>query len=99
MSEPLQIGNVSAEPGTITRGSIETGIDLCGCVGGIPVLVFRGTADGPILWLNGAIHGDEPEGPFSIHKTMAKLDPERMKPAAIATIRPAVPIALFDICC
>ena len=78
MSEPLQIGNVSAEPGTITRGSIETGINLCGCVDGIPVLVYRGSKDGPTLWINGAIHGDEPEGPFSIHKTMAKLDPENM---------------------
>ena len=78
MSEPLQIGNVSAEPGTITRGSIETGINLCGCVDGIPVLVYRGINDGPTLWINGAIHGDEPEGPFSIHKTMAKLDPANM---------------------
>ncbi len=78
MSEPLQIGNVSAEPGTINRGSIETGINLCGCVDGIPVLVYRGINDGPVLWLNGAIHGDEPEGPFSIHKTMVKLDTAKM---------------------
>ncbi len=78
MPESLQIGNVASKPGTVTRGSIETGIDLCGCVGAIPVLVYRGVDDGPVLWLNGAIHGDEPEGPFSIHRTMSKLDPENM---------------------
>jgi predicted deacylase len=94
MPEAIQIGNVSAEPGTVARGSIETRIDLCGRVGGIPVLVYRGIDDGPILWLNGAIHGDEPEGPFSIHKTMAKLDPQNMK--GIVVFVPAMNVHAFQ---
>lgn len=78
MSDTMKIGNVFAEPGTIASGSIETGIDLSGRVEGIPIIVCRGSIDGPTLWVNGAIHGDEPEGAFSIFKTLAKLDPVEM---------------------
>lgn len=78
MSEPLTVGDVSAQPGTIGRGSIETGVDLAERGRGIPIVVYRGSKDGPVVWINGAIHGDEPEGAFSIFKTMAKLDPKEM---------------------
>jgi predicted deacylase len=94
MPEPKIIGNVSAQPGTITRGSIETGIDLGGRVDGIPIIVIRGRVDGPTLWINGAVHGDEPEGAFSIFKTMAELDPEKL--AGTVVLVPAVNVGAFQ---
>ena len=94
MAEPQQIGNVSAEPGTVHRGSIETAIDLSGRVEGIPILVYRGRKDGPTLWINGAIHGDEPEGAFSIFKTMPKLDPKQMSGTVVLV--PAMNVRAFQ---
>jgi predicted deacylase len=94
MPDPKKIGNVSAEPGTVNRGSIETGIDLSGRVGGIPIIVVRGRDEGPTLWVNGAVHGDEPEGAFSIFKTMAELDPEQL--AGTVVLVPAVNVEAFQ---
>lgn len=94
MSETTKIGNVFAERGVITTGSIETGIDLCGRVDGIPLLVCRGSKDGPTLWINGAIHGDEPEGAFSIFKTLTKLDPQEMSGTVVFV--PAMNVPAFQ---
>ncbi len=94
MAVPKRIGNVSAEAGTMTRGCIETGIDLGGRVDGIPIIVIRGRDDGPTLWVNGAVHGDEPEGAFSIFKTMAELEPEDL--AGTVVLVPAVNVGAFQ---
>ena len=79
MAESLTIGNVSVLPGEIKRGGIPTGRDMDGRDRHIPITVIRGAEEGPILWLNGATHGDEPEGPFSIFLAMQELDPSTMK--------------------
>ncbi len=65
MTQPLNIGTVSIMPGEKKRGGIPIGADMYGREREIPLIVYRGVEDGPILWLNGATHGDEPEGPFS----------------------------------
>lgn len=51
----------------------------------MPVMIVNGIEDGPILWLNGAIHGDELNGPMAIRDVMPKLDPQKLKGAVIAT--------------
>jgi predicted deacylase len=94
MAEPLNVGTVSVQPGTITRGSIETGTDLAGRTDAIPIIVCRGRGDGPTLWLNGATHGDEPEGAFSIFKTIAELDPTQMRGTVVAV--PAMNVPAFQ---
>jgi predicted deacylase len=40
--------------------------------------------DGPRLWLNGATHGDEPEGPFSIFLALQALDPKKLRGTVVA---------------
>ena len=62
----LNIGTVSVARGEVKRGGIVIGGDMFSRERQIPIIVYHGAEDGPILWLNGATHGDEPEGPFSI---------------------------------
>ncbi len=84
MANPLKIGTVSAMPGEVRRGGIPIGGDMYDRQRQIPIIVYRGAEDGPILWLNGATHGDEPEGPFSIFKTLAQLDPQKLRGTVVA---------------
>lgn len=84
MTEALVIGTVSVMPGEIKRGGIPIGKDMYAREREIPIIVYRGKEDGPILWLNGATHGDEPEGPFSIFKALAQLDPATMRGTVVA---------------
>ena len=93
MTEPLKIGNVSAPPGTVNRGGIPVGHDLCGRGQEIPIIVYRGAEEGPILWLNGATHGDEPEGTFSIFLTLEQIDPEELRGTVVAV--PAMNVDAF----
>ena len=84
MSEALQIGTVSAMPGEVKRGGIPISGDMYGQAREIPIIVYRGVEDGPILWLNGATHGDEPEGPFSIFKALEQIDAQALRGTVVA---------------
>jgi predicted deacylase len=59
----------------------------------IPLIVYRGVEDGPALWLNGATHGDEPEGPFSIFLALKQLNPAHLRGMVAAV--PAMNVAAF----
>ncbi len=74
MRDPFVIGNGSIEPGTIGRAAITFGSVAEGREREIPLLVCHGAHDGPTLWINGATHGDEPEGAFSIFRLFEELD-------------------------
>jgi predicted deacylase len=84
MAAPLTIGTVSVMPGEMKRGGIPIGRDMYAREREIPIIVYRGVEDGPILWLNGATHGDEPEGPFSIFKTLAQIDTQKLRGTVVA---------------
>ena len=75
MTESLKIGTVSVMPGQTQRGTIPIGADMYGRERELPIIVYRGVQDGPRLWISGATHGDEPEGPYSIMLTLPQLDP------------------------
>jgi uncharacterized protein len=55
--------NVEVHRGRLTVGTSASGRDIA-----IPYLVRRGRGDGPCLWVNAAVHGDEVNG------TIASLD-------------------------
>ncbi len=84
MVAPLNIGTVSVMPGEMKRGGIPIGGDMYARQREVPIIVYRGVEDGPILWLNGATHGDEPEGPFSIYKALAQIDPQKLRGTVVA---------------
>jgi methylmalonyl-CoA/ethylmalonyl-CoA epimerase len=60
----VTVGTASAAPGTIVRGAIPVTTLAGGTPLEIPVVVINGAKPGPVLWVDGAIHGDEPEGPL-----------------------------------
>jgi uncharacterized protein len=84
MAEAMTIGTVSVNPGETRRGGIPIGPDMYGRDREVPIIVVRGAEDGPTLWLNGATHGDEPEGPFSIFLTLQELDPAKLRGTVVA---------------
>ena len=84
MSSKLTIGTVNVAPGEKAYGGIETNTSVFGEKEIIPIIVVRGKKDGPILWLNGATHGDEPEGPYSIFMALDDIDPESLAGTVVA---------------
>jgi len=45
----------------------------------LPMIIVNGTEEGPVLYLQGAVHGDELEGPAAIMDVVNSLDPKKMK--------------------
>ena len=93
-NEVLEIGTARAAPGTLAKGAIQTGTDVTGRPREIPVLICRGEADGPVLWINGATHGDEPEGALSIFKLFADLRPDALRGTVVGV--PAMNVPAFE---
>jgi predicted deacylase len=94
MTDRIQIGSAAPAPGTTVRGGIPVGARPDGTAEEIPIIVVRGAEAGPVLWLNGGTHGDEPEGAFSIHLTLAALDPAAMHGTVVAV--PAMNVPAFQ---
>lgn len=84
MADRLTIGNVIVQRGEMKRGGISIGGDMFSRQREIPIIVYHGAEEGPILWLNGATHGDEPEGPFSIFKALAQIDAKTLRGTVVA---------------
>ena len=74
----ITVGTASAAPGTVVRGVIPVTTLAGGTPLEIPVAVVNGAAAGPCFWVNGAIHGDEPEGPLACQIALAEVDPTRL---------------------
>ena len=71
MKRTIEIGSARAVPGTIGKGYLKMGAMALIPEVTTPVLIINGRQDGPVLWLNGAVHGDEikkGETLFTIHQ-------------------------------
>jgi predicted deacylase len=87
MSENKTIvwGDIKAEPGQFVTGKVKVMELAHGAPVYIPVLMVNGAQPGPCLWLNGAVHGDELNGPMAIRNLLPHLDPQKLFGAVIAT--------------
>lgn len=56
------LGRMAA--GEVDRGLMEVGRLASGNTVCVPYLIARGTGDGPCLWVNAAVHGDESQAPI-----------------------------------
>lgn len=74
----VTIGTATAAPGEIARGAIPVGELAGGTKIDIPVVVINGAKPGKTFWVNGAIHGDEPEGPLACQIAMREIDPAKL---------------------
>lgn len=93
MTEALTIGNVTVMPGEMKRGVIQAGADMAGRPYAMPIIVVRGVEEGPCVWINGATHGDEPEGAFSIFLALKQIDPQQLRGTVVAV--PAMNVNAF----
>ena len=78
MARTVTVGSASAAPGAVARGAIPVTTLAGGTPLEIPVVVVNGAGDGPCFWVNGAIHGDEPEGPLACQIALAEVDPAQL---------------------
>jgi predicted deacylase len=76
--EPFVIDGTVVRPGR--RHQLELPISklVTGTQIALPVLVVHGRSDGPTVWVNAAIHGDEINGVETIRRVLGHLDPRRM---------------------
>lgn len=79
----LQVGTAEADRGEVVRGVIHAGSMSGGVAVDIPVLVINGAAPGPVFWVNGAIHGDEPEGPMACALAARRIDAAALRGAVV----------------
>ena len=82
-NQSLTVGTATAAPGTTARGFIKAGNLAGGVEINIPVIVINGAKPGRVFWVNGAIHGDEPEGPRACQLAMAEIDPAALTGAVV----------------
>jgi len=94
MRDAFEIGTGSIGAGSIGRAALLVGLAADGRSREIPVLVCHGANDGPVLWINGATHGDEPEGAFSIFKLFDGLDPTSLSGTVVGV--PAMNVPAFE---
>ena len=92
----LVIGTARAAQGTRANGVIPVGGRAGGGPINIPIVVVNGAEDGPVLWLDGAIHGDEHEGPIAIFRLLEQLNTKELRGAVVGV--PVVNVGAWENC-
>ncbi len=59
MKKTIQIGGAKAETGAAAHGELAIAPLADGTMLSLPVVIVNGRYDGPVLWLNAALHGNE----------------------------------------
>lgn len=78
MRAPFELAGLSVPAGSRGAGWIEVAKSPAGWPIGIPVVVLHGTADGPVLVVDAATHGDEFEGTLSLLTLLRETDPAQL---------------------
>lgn len=74
----IEIGTAKAASGTVAHGDIVVTNHPGGSDASMPVTIIHGAKDGPVLWVNACIHGDEPQGPLAIINLIHDIDPKKL---------------------
>ena len=74
----VTVGTAAAAPGAAVRGAIPVTTLAGGTPLEIPVVVINGANGGPCFWVDGAIHGDEPEGPLACQIALREIEPAQL---------------------
>ena len=51
----------------------------------LPVIVVAGKKEGPVLWINGTVHGDELNGSYAARELSGEIDPEQLSGTLVVT--------------
>ena len=79
----IQIGSAQASPGEVGEGAIEITKHAGGNILSIPITIINGKNDGPCFWINGGIHGDEPEGILTCSMVRQAITPSILSGSVI----------------
>ncbi|HTP96912.1 MAG TPA: M14 family metallopeptidase [Burkholderiales bacterium] len=75
----------SLAPGSKARGRIVAGTLAAGGEIALPYLALRGRRDGPCLWINGNVHGDEINGTLAAIRFFQRLDAGEVRGRVVVT--------------
>ena len=75
----MVIGSLRCEAGQKATGYLTAVNRVDGTALGIPVILVAGKEDGPVLLVDGGIHGDEQEGTLAITAFAKDLDPQKLR--------------------
>ena len=81
----MQIGTAVCGQGERQKGYLKVAELAFGCDVRLPVIIVRGVEDGPTLWVNGGVHGEEVSGIFAIQKLVNSIDPQELKGTLVVT--------------
>lgn len=81
----IQVGTAVAKKGKRVFGKIKVGELSNRLEVFIPVIILSGRHDGPVLWMNGAVHGDELNGLLAMRKVLFELNPDELKGTIVCT--------------
>lgn len=81
---PFDIGGVSAAPGKLTTVELQVARLPTGMWLSLPVGVLHGRKRGPVVWLSGAVHGDELIGVPIIRRVLNRIDPDDLSGTILA---------------
>ena len=85
MKKNISIGGITANPGEKVKGKISAGMFSTGTEVYLPVIIINGVKDGPVIWVNACVHGNELNGTLAAQKLSRELDPEEICGAVVIT--------------
>jgi len=88
------IGNVTVKPGGKARGFLNVTNRISGEPIGVPFFVIHGVEHGPVLCVDGCIHGDEYEGSEAVMNLGRQIDAGKLKGTLIGV--PVVNVLAFE---
>jgi predicted deacylase len=83
----------SLRPGSRAHGKIAVGTMASGSEIAIPFVAVKGVGEGPCLWINGQVHGNEINGVFAALDFAGQLDAAKLRGSVVVTST-ANPLAL-----
>ncbi len=81
----IKVGSAIAEKGARGFGKIKVGELSNRLEVSVPVMILNGNREGPTLWMNGAVHGDELNGLVAMRRVVFELDPAALTGTIVCT--------------
>jgi predicted deacylase len=90
----IEISQDKKESNGLERGWLQVGTSASGRPISVPYLIKRGSEEGPTLWVNAAVHGDEINGVFAAQRFFDSVHTSELHGNLIVT--PVSNILAFD---
>ena len=81
---PFTIGTTQIKAGHSAQVELPVSRLITGAQMSMPVTVFHGASNGPTMWINAAIHGDELNGVEIVNRVLSELNPRTMRGTLLA---------------